>query len=137
MKAVFRLLVVVSMILAGVAQFVDQRQLPAAVQAALTEARRVSPPSALREALDVAIVVAGLGSLIGLCLFKKWGRLLYVVLISLSSVTMFAQPVVISSGSAFAFIFLSAVLNGSILMMSYLPPLSAHFETARHKPGKA
>lgn len=129
MKAAFRSLVILSILVAPLAALEDGVQLPAEIREAVN-ASAYSPriPTIFQLATDLILLIPGVGAVAGLMLFRNWGRLCYLSLLMVLLIRMFSQPFWVSSGTHSCMAFISAVLHGVTLTMSYLPPLSASFK---------
>ncbi len=72
----------------------------------------------------VAVTVAGVW------FFRRWARTMYVVFLGLFVVALLLRPQPVFASTTFlAFVILQDVLDGSIIAMMYLPPLSDQFAT--------
>lgn len=79
-------------------------------------------------ALLVVMVILFLAALIGLLLFKNWGRIAFVLCgVVAFPFTMMDGPY-IASGLSGVFYDLSSIASGVILAMMFLPPISEEFE---------
>lgn len=86
-------------------------------------------------ALSILLLVAILGSLVGVLLFKHWGRWLYL------GSTVLIIPVSIFTGPTIYYGWESAVwditsmLNGALMLSMFLPPISNEFNKASQNDG--
>lgn len=86
-------------------------------------------------ALLILLLVAILGSLVGVLLFKNWGRWLYL------GSTVLIIPVSIFTGPTIYYGWESAVwditsmLNGALMLSMFLPPISNEFNKASQNDG--
>ena len=77
---------------------------------------------------SLVMTVMGIVALIGVLMYRKWGRALTVTLTILGILLLPIFDEQISSGLSAAFSSFSATAGGIILALMYLSPVKEHFE---------
>lgn len=79
--------------------------------------------------IGFASLIFGIIAFIGILLFKKWSRTLYVLLAISAFLLLPFYPTVINSGLSTAFSYFYQITIGIIIALMYMKPVKDYFES--------
>jgi hypothetical protein len=86
-------------------------------------------PNVLRETFDWAMVIVGLAALVGVLLFRGWGRWCYVTYLVFTVITLpIGGDFIVSSRWGFLAFFICASLWGVVATLLFTAPIKSYFE---------
>lgn len=131
--AYFRALIVISVAACFAGSVIDFL-FPSLVSAALSAAVESEPPPALLAdspwvllAISAPFAVAAIASTIGLFYFRRWARILSLVVLGAGFAFTPFLGTTLTSGLSYALIEFAATTWGAVLAIAYCSPLSQRF----------
>lgn len=77
---------------------------------------------------DIVFYAVVLSAIVGLWFFRRWARILYLVILSLFVLALFARPQPVFASTTFlAFVIPQHVIDGVVITMTYLGPVCERF----------
>ncbi|NRA24823.1 MAG: hypothetical protein HRU08_10200 [Oleispira sp.] len=133
-KNQFRALTISSILLACLSGFYDYFWPDALIEQVMDYAYDIEPDYMEENELIfftimAVIVVLGIASLIGVLMFKNWGRYLYIAGFILMFPLYPFFGIAVYSGYGQAFYDLSMLLSGAIIALMYYSPVAKYFES--------
>ena len=119
---------------------IDRRLIPDQAKAfASRELPPLTTSPRLQLALDSVVVISGLASVIGVLLFRSWGRFAFIFFqVAAFSTTPMSRLLVITSGWGMTLIYFDALLTGVFITLCFVRPISDYFRArSRQTPNQA
>ncbi len=131
-RKLFRIVVLLSLVLAvmsGTCEFIFPNEI---VDKLITYSFKLKPMDVEVSLMDIGLLVLMLilfsAALIGLLLFKNWGRIAFILCGVVGFPIIMMNGPYIASGLSGILYDLSNISSGVILAMMYLPPISEEFK---------